>query len=329
MRTFVVASICFVGTFGSLNAQLFADTDDDTKRELAKSTHVYKTVGEINIAADVYRIEGDVKRPVVVWLHGGALIMGSRSGVPMQIKNLCLKKNYVLVSLDYRLAPEAKLSEIIDDLKDGLNWVRKFGPEKFGADASKMVVAGASAGGYLTMMSGFVIEPPPTALVAYWGFGDIDGDWTNTPNENYRKGKLVSKEDAWKGVGQQVLTNSDKSNGRGRAVFFNYLKQNGLWSKVLTGIDRKTDREKLAPFCPIRNLSKSYPPIMMLHGTADIDVPVEQSLNMAKELKRLELPYELITIENGGHGLWGGDKKLVLKAFADSVKYIDKQLSEQ
>ena len=66
-----------------------------------KQTIAYKTVGPTVIEADVFRRNGDRPRPCVVWIHGGALIMGSRGGVPRDIRQLCEEQNYVLVSLDY------------------------------------------------------------------------------------------------------------------------------------------------------------------------------------------------------------------------------------
>ena len=72
----------------------------------SKTVYTYKTVDQLKIQADVYRHEDAVKRPVVVWLHGGALIMGSRNGVPKQLLELAREHGFVVVSLDYRLAPE-------------------------------------------------------------------------------------------------------------------------------------------------------------------------------------------------------------------------------
>jgi len=296
--------------------------------ELKRSTVVYKTVSDVEIHADVYRPDGSGKRPVIAWFHGGALMMGSRRGVPRQLQELSQRENYLLVSFDYRLAPEAKIPQIIDDVRDGLNWIRRSGPELFDADPTRLVVAGASAGGYLTMMSGIAVDPPPTALVAYWGFGDVDGEWTTEPNPHYReKMPLVSEEDAWAAVGEKVITGTDKTSGRARGKLFIYLKQNGLWAKVASGFDPDTEPDKLTPLCPIRNLSSKYPPILMLHGTADTDVPYAQSVEMARALERLGRPHELITIENGGHSLWGGDPKLIEQAFARSMEYIHEQLS--
>lgn len=294
----------------------------------SKTAYTYKTVDQLKIQADVYRHEDTARRPVIIWLHGGALIMGSRGGVPKQLRDLAEQDGFVLASLDYRLAPEAQLPEIIDDLKDGLKWVRKSGPELFHADPSRLVVAGASAGGYLALMSGIVSDPPPLAIVSYWGFGDVDGDWTTKPSEAYRQGKLIEKETAWAGVGEQILTSTNQQNGRGRSTFFLYLKQTGRWINAVSGLDPETDREKLTPFCPIRNLSPDYPPTLFLHGTADKDVPVEQSLDMARVLNLHGVAHELITIEGGGHSLWGGDRKLINQAFKRSTEYIREHLAK-
>jgi acetyl esterase/lipase len=106
----------------------------------AKITDVYKTVGDLKIEADVYRSDDHTVRPVVVWIHGGALIMGSRESVPQQLLNLCKKEGYALVSLDYRLAPETRLPEIVQDLEDAFRWIHDEGAKKHRLDADHLVV---------------------------------------------------------------------------------------------------------------------------------------------------------------------------------------------
>jgi len=53
----------------------------------------------------------------VIWLHGGARILGSRTVVPRQLVDLCRREGFALVSLDYRLAPEVKLQAIVEDVE--------------------------------------------------------------------------------------------------------------------------------------------------------------------------------------------------------------------
>src|SRR5205085_90443 len=91
----------------------------------SKKTYTYKTAGEVKIQADVHRADDREIRPVVVWLHGGALITGNRNSVPQRLLDLCRTEGYVLVSLDYRLAPEVKLPAIIEDVQDAFRWLRE------------------------------------------------------------------------------------------------------------------------------------------------------------------------------------------------------------
>ena len=74
-----------------------------------------------------------------------------------------------------------------------------------------------------------------------------------------------------------------ESDERGR--FYLYCRQNGLWCNEVAGLDPIKDLEALVPFCPVRNVTKEYPPTMLLHGDQDTDVPHEQSIMMAKELR--------------------------------------------
>ena len=73
---------------------------------------------------------------------------------------------FVIVSIDYRLAPETKLPAIIEDVQDAWRWLRQEGPKRFGIDPERMAAAGGSAGGYLTLMTGFCLKPRPRALVS-------------------------------------------------------------------------------------------------------------------------------------------------------------------
>ncbi|UCE47702.1 MAG: alpha/beta hydrolase, partial [Phycisphaerales bacterium] len=90
-------------------------------------TFTYKQVDNLEIKADVYRADDEKARPVVVWIHGGALIMGGREGVNGRVKKMFLDAGYAIVSIDYRLAPETKLPGIIEDVEDAFKWIREKG----------------------------------------------------------------------------------------------------------------------------------------------------------------------------------------------------------
>ncbi len=293
----------------------------------SKKTHTYKTADGVAIRADVYRTDDRQVQPAVIWLHGGALIVGSRGAVPRQVLDLCRREGFTLVSFDYRLAPEVKLPAIVQDIEDAFRWLRKQGPKHLRIDPARMVVTGGSAGGYLTLTAGFRVKPRPVGLVAYWGYGDVDGDWYTKPSTHYRKQMpLVSKEEAYRAVGGQVRTGTEGDEQKARGRFYLYLRQNGLWTKEVAGLDPSRDRHKLDGFCPVRNVSRDYPPTLLIHGTEDTDVPYEQSAAMAKELARHEVPHELITVKGAGHGLAGGDERLVSEAHEEAAAFIRRHL---
>lgn len=292
-----------------------------------KKTYTYKEVDGLEIQADVYRADDAVVRPAVVWMHGGALIMGSRHGVPGRLLNLCREEGFALVSIDYRLAPEVQVPAIIEDVRDAWTWIRKEGPELFHVDPKKLLASGDSAGGYLTMMTGIAVDPPPVALLAYWGYGDVDGPWYTEPSEHYRKAvPLISKEEAYAAVNKGVLTGASGPEHKDRGRFYLYLRQNGFWTKVVTGFDPAGEREKLDPYCPVRNITPEYPPILMIHGTVDTDVPYQESADMARELKRQGVVHELISVPGGGHGLGGGDKQVIADAHDRALEFVKRHL---
>jgi dipeptidyl aminopeptidase/acylaminoacyl peptidase len=76
----------------------------------------------------------------------------------------------------------------------------------------------------------------------------------------------------------------------------------------------------------IRNVTADYPPTLLIHGTADTDVPYEQTQMMAREFERHGVPYRLITIENGEHGLKGGDSAAIAGAHAAVVPFIERYM---
>lgn len=77
---------------------------------MTPTTCTYKTVGECQIKADVYRpsLNAD-PTAAVVHIHGGALIDGSRQGFRPRQVELYSHAGYTVISIDYRLAPESRL----------------------------------------------------------------------------------------------------------------------------------------------------------------------------------------------------------------------------
>ena len=237
--------------------------------QIAKTTWTYKTVGSLDIKLDVYRPEDNQLRPVVIWVHGGGLIMGSRTGVSRRVREPLLQAGYVLASIDYRLAPETKLPEILQDLEDAYTWVHENGPRRFGGNTDRLIVMGGSAGGYPYLYCRvFRAKPRPTALVSFWGYGDLTGAWYSRPSEFYRRQPMVARHDALQGVSGPPVVDG-RADGRNGARFYLYCRQQGLWPLEVSGFDPDKESAAYDDFCPVRNVTADYPPTLMRSPDAD------------------------------------------------------------
>ena len=290
-------------------------------------TFTYKTVHECDVKADVYRPpETSVPSRVLVYIHGGCLMYGSRKGIhPRQLETY-LNASYTVVSIDYRLAPETKLPYIIEDLQDAFRWVRDEAASTFSMDADRLAVVGHSAGGYLALMVGFCVEPRPKAIVAFYGYGDIVGDWYAKPDPFYSRFPHVSVEESGRDKPGSVI--SEPYEGRDKDQFYLYCRQRGLWPKEVGGYDPDTEPEFFVPYCPVQNVEPHYPPTMLLHGDHDTDVPYEQSVQMAEVLSRAGIEHEFITVEGGGHGFDGQmDSPHVQNLFQRVVDFLHRHMA--
>lgn len=309
------------------------DTNKSSALAPSRRTYTYKTVGDCEIKADVYRLPGNEDRPAILWIHGGALMFGDRATLPADQAERYLRAGYVIVSIDYRLAPETKLPAILEDVDDAYRWMREKGPKLFHVSSDRIAVVGNSAGGYLTLMAGYRLMPRPGALVSFYGYGDITGEWTTLPSKFYLERDRIAKEEAEKVVGGRVLSGSPIFP---RVTFYNYCRQNGLWDQAVTTFDPQAEPEKLEPFCPVRHVTKDYPPTLLLHGDRDTDVPFAQSEQMAAALKEHHVPYHLIRMKGFDHLFdkfpngWGPDAEpiglkhpKVAEAFDQVVTFLN------
>ena len=275
---------------------------------MSKQTYTYKVANGCEIRADVYGARQGVRRPAIVWIHGGALILGAREDICPWQRELYLDAGYVVVAIDYRLAPETPLAAIVEDLQDAWRWVHRAGPEQMAIDRERIAVVGHSAGGYLALMSGYCLDPRPRALVSFYGYGDIGGAWYTQPDPYYCRLPSVSREEAYAAVGKGIISQS-ADHARG-AHFYIYCRQHGLWPQKVSGIDPDREPAALDRFCPVRHVDAAYPPTLLLHGVDDTDVPCEQSILMAQALAQAGVSHELLTLPGAGHAFDLSDRGL-------------------
>lgn len=297
-----------------------------SRRSRSKATYIYKREGDLRIEADVYRPDTQRQGPVVVWIHGGALINGHRDSVPEWLLNTCQENEFTLVSVDYRLAPETRLPDIVQDVEDAIRWVRAEGPQLFPAISGAIAVVGESAGGYLALTAGFRVEPPLNAVVSIYGYGDLIGPWYSQPSPHPCHHEVeLTQDEAYRQVSGPPVADERRRDGNGYA-FYQFCRQQGLWPKAVSGWDPQREANKFQALMPVENVTADYPPTLLIHGDRDTDVPHHQSELMAAELTKYEVEHRLLTIPGAEHGLAGAERTAVDSAFQEAVTFLGRHL---
>ena len=159
-------------------------------------------------------------------------------------------------------------------------------------------------------------------LLAYFGYGDLIGDWYSTPSPHARHNpRKITAEEAWKQVDGPDVADARERKGDG-GIFYNFCRQTGLWPKAVSGWDPRQQPEKFFPYMPLKNVTASYPPAALIHGTADTDVPFEQSQMMARELEKHGVPFQFHAIAKAEHGLAGGDRGEIEEAQRKAFQFV-------
>lgn len=293
---------------------------------IEKLTYVYKKIDNVEIKADLYRVRGEKKlEPVIIWIHGGALIWGSREDLPKEQMEFYLNNGYSVVSIDHRLAPATKLPEILSDITDAVSWVKENGENLLGANPNKVFLVGHSAGAYLSLLAGTTLPQPPNAIVSFYGYGDILKDFINKPDEHYNQMEKIEREEALKLVNDSIKTSATFGE---RFNYYVYLRQNGIWLSTVSGYYQGENLKELSLLCPIRNINQSFPPTLLIHGDKDTDVPFSEALALAEAFGKNKIDYQFIEMKGSGHVFdifEGGFKnEEIMRTFEEVINFLKK-----
>jgi acetyl esterase len=137
------------------------------------------------MAVRVYRPEGEASHPTVAFFHGGGFVIGDIDTHDNQCRWLCRETGAVVASFDYRLAPEAAGPAAVEDCLAGTRWAAE-NIDRLGGDATRLAVAGDSAGGNLAAVVAQQLRdqggPPLAAQLLIYPATDL----VNDQGETYR-----------------------------------------------------------------------------------------------------------------------------------------------
>ncbi len=135
--------------------EIFTQVRTETGITYAKNTNVYKQLQDLQ--ADVYypANDADTKRPMVILMHGGGFLHGSRKDdYVVAVCRQFAQRGYVTASISYRLGVENRYDPIsygeavyrsVQDAKAAVRYFRA-NAAKYGIDAEKIIIGGGSAG---------------------------------------------------------------------------------------------------------------------------------------------------------------------------------------
>ena len=267
----------------------------------APKTRTYKTVGSLDIKADIWHGAGAGPRPVILYIHGGGLMMASRRGMPPRWElERFTAAGYTVVSIDYRLAPATRLPDIVEDVADAWAWLHSQ-TRDLNIDPARIAVMGMSAGAYLALLTGYRLNPRPRAVVSFYGYGDITDAWCTQPSPFYSSKPAVTETDAFKALQTEIVAEPAGESARIRTELYTYARQRGVWPKLVSGHDPVTEPAWFSPYEPIRHITPNYPPTMLLQGEKDTDVPFEQAKALAQALSRNKVIHQLVSDPDWDH----------------------------
>lgn len=268
----------------------------------SKQTFVYKTAGTVPIHLDVYLPSSPPSKddnaskglPLLIWFHGGGLLQGNRDEVAPHHLNGVTKHGYALISADYRLSPQVGVGEVLDDVKDCLDWSATELPRKLAEaasssptllDTTRIAVSGSSAGGYLALLAGlYATTGPgrPKVVLPIYPITNPRGAFFTNP-QPHPLGHIDGAElEPFLDPKAPVQTRTPWDDGPRRHFYF-YMMQEANLAELLH-IGAGDDAFIVAPQIRKRG---GFLPTFVVHGDADKFVGVEQADEVVDALREV------------------------------------------
>ncbi|GMK59169.1 hypothetical protein CspeluHIS016_0701840 [Cutaneotrichosporon spelunceum] len=283
------------------------------------------------------------KHPVVIWWHGGGLLQGNKENLPPHLRRLPNRalgpkgEHVIVVSPNYRLAPQAPILDILADVDAAITFTRTALDTALAAkgvtarvDADRIVLSGGSAGGYLALMAGLPVPASvpdadvggyrgpsqgfaPLALAPFYPITDLEHVFWATETDPVPWWPTGSVPDA---AAQPHLNTRDPPvgfavSGGPRSILYPYMLQHALFPSLLFRNQRscghglegyRPSATSMSVTTRARILAQrgvARPPIFLAYGTVDDKIqPLEESIAL---LRATQGSFELDVVPGADH----------------------------
>lgn len=215
---------------------------------------------------DVYFPKQYTNAKVILYMHGGSWVSGDKSEFPSSlVEELAGKRNYIVVSMNYRLIKDGKnrFPSQMDDVGKAMNFLTA-AAKKFNFNPNEFALMGGSAGGHMAMLYayGYDHKKQIKAVVDLWGPTDLTDSSVRRPESEQER------------------------------ICFNLLGDHD---------PKATISHDASPYH--KATKETAVPTLLIHGGADMLVPVSQADKMHKKLLALNVPVQYDMYPNEKHGI--------------------------
>ncbi|KAE9388424.1 hypothetical protein BT96DRAFT_968092 [Gymnopus androsaceus JB14] len=242
--------------------------------------------------------------PLLLYFHGGGWTVGRLDTETSLITYLCVGAKCVVLTVDYRLAPENKFPAAVEDTVEALQWVIINGKARLNVDTSKIATGGNSAGGNLAAVlaiksaqTSFNPPLPKPMLLQLLLVPPVDQTSTDAPGGRWEGNKHAP-------ILPSVLMNRAKER---------YLRNE----------EDRLNWEASPLFAPEEVLRKA--PKAWI-GIGEMDILCDEGEAYAEKLKRCEVETECVVYGGGTHAVFLLDRilKISANAVSDAVNALAK-----
>ena len=236
----------------------------------------YTRVGSRSLKLDLYLPAPSLLPcPLIVWVHGGGWRSGARTEMPL---SALVEMGYGVASVDYRLTPEAAFPANVHDLKAAVRFLRAQA-QRFGLQTTSVAIAGSSAGGHLAALVGVTNGHP-----------SLEGNGGEDSSQSSAVQAIVSFYGA-----------SNLQSILGQSTAFGLTVRVPALQLLLGG--QPVDRPSLAKLAsPVAHIDAHDPPLMLIHGDQDPQMPIDQSRELTRAYEQHGLTVRFVPMPGSKHG---------------------------
>eukprot|EP01040_Poterioochromonas_malhamensis_P012044 gene12044-13158_t len=284
-----------INAFISRNAEIQAINSSTIEAQIPVEFDAFNSIRIYNGHPPFKPINSNIEelKPVLVWFHGGGMILGTYNSA----HEICLKlanyTGYIIVNVDYRLAPDYIFPTPLNDAYSAFLWVEKH-IEKYGGDRRRLTIGGDSAGGYLaTAVSARYLE----------SHMEREKEKNCVDVESEEEGLLAVYPMLNATTDTEEAKLYDKSNGFLPLSEIEWMRQ--LYQGSPTADMSIRSHYWFSPFNTPREILRFFPPTIFV--IARYDVLAEEGLQFRKKLDEVGVTTELLWYGTTVHGFFGKD----------------------